>query len=634
VFKHQQGADATTWPTTSTFKDIEVISEFYGSTLDGTGENRRLTTRTRIAFYLEPRATTTTVPHILYFENVKVSGGYNGITQSRRWIWRARPHEAASEAVRSYQLASSPASAATNDDWDQKWYVAEDCYFHDTDPNVGSHLNYWNAQVNISHTRNKYDNWRSAKYGFQNWGTASLGPHHETFTDCWFGSGGLGIGILTNERATCQVSDCTFECKIAMEIRTTTTIKGGYVRMKPGGTGFATYADCQYGAHIQLDGVVFNMVDVGLSPPQGCVVVDHPVKMHITNCKSIALDANQSNLSVPLSVNAGNFLVVHTGSEGGYVLIDGLLMTHDVVNGSSQAIMAFLAASGADVKIRDSRFVGRCPTVGAIRIDGRTAGSLELYDNDINPTTGKAVFGGATTAANILSGRGNKFHGKGCTFSTSTQHLRFREEAGPDVATASTAVWDPDYDYARFTGTTTVSTLNITGTSQLGYHGAIATIYAVSGFSTDTAGNFLLAYTVAAGQLLVVRYDAVAAKWVKVGSETDFKTTLQTTDATPTAMASVPLADNTVYYLRAEVAYRDTAGVERGVLSAVACVYRQGGGSATLQGTQQVLHPDVKTSGTAALAIVVSGNNAVLQATGIVATTIDWVADCSVRGVT
>lgn len=518
VFKHQQGADATTIPYNLTVKDLEVTAEWYGSTLDGTGANDATKDTNNHCFYLEPRASTTTVPHTHYFENVKVSGAYNGITQSGGGSGahaRTKLH-----LVRcDLQGGVIACFGSTNDDWDQKWYVAEDCYFHDTDPNVGSHLNYWNAQINIVHNNNKYDNWRAAKYAFQNWGSAALGPHHEVFTNCWFGPGGLGIGILTNEHAICQITNCTFECLVWVQMRTTTIVKGGYGRMKPGGSGFQTYADCQYGAHIEIDGFAFNYVDVTLAGPStnGAILVNIPVKMQIKNCKSYALDASQSSSSVPLSVNAGSFLVVNSGSQGGYVHMDGLQMTHDIVNGNSQALMAFLAAPGADVKISNCRGVGRCPTVGMIRVDGRTAGNVELYNNDLTPATCKAVFGSATTATNCIKGWGNQFHGKGCTFATNTQRLRGREETGPDIASAGTIVWDPDFDYARVTGTTTVSTMNVTGTSQLGYHGLVVTIYAQDGFSTDALGNFAAAYTVAAGACLVVRYDAVAVKWVKVG---------------------------------------------------------------------------------------------------------------------
>lgn len=110
------------------------------------------------------------------------------------------------------------------------------------------------------------------------------------------------------------------------------------------------------------------------------------------------------------------------------------------------------------------------------------------------------------------------------------------------------------------------------------------------------------------------------------GSETH-KTTaaVQTTDATQTHVFTLALPDTSDTWIEAEIAGRDTAGVERALYGKIALVYREGGG-ATLQGAVQDIHADVETSAGLDATITVSANDVRVSVTGLAATTINWVA--------
>lgn len=519
IFKHLPQADATTVAYNCTWRDIGLIGENYGATLDLSSNVDSGHDTNTACVYLEPRGATTTVTYRTLFDNVKISGAYNGILQtaagSNSWA-RSILH------IRNSDLTGFmvPVYAGCDPNWAEKWFIAENTTFHDTDPTKGSHLNYIEGNVNLQIDRCRYLNFRSSKYGIQHWGTSNVSPRHVSVTDSYFY--GDGTGIITNEHGTFDVSGCTFDVNLVMQIRTSTTMRGGRIWMRDSGTGLITYADCQSNCHITIEGVEFNDVAVTSGGTSGHIVVDHPVFMTVANCHWLSIDASQSTSALPVAGNKGYFLVVHSGSEGGHVQVINLQANQDQVSSSSFAQLAQLN-TGADVTLRGNRVKSRVSVTGNIRIDGRTAGKVHVQDNDINtsgPGGGSApssIYGSATTAVDILTGWGNKFNGTKCTFSTNRQKLRGRQDTGPDIASAGTIVWDPDFDEASVTGTTLISTMNVTGSSQLGWHGLTAKMYSPSGWSTDALGNFAAAYTVPAGGYLIVSYNANAAKWVKVG---------------------------------------------------------------------------------------------------------------------
>jgi hypothetical protein len=101
---------------------------------------------------------------------------------------------------------------------------------------------------------------------------------------------------------------------------------------------------------------------------------------------------------------------------------------------------------------------------------------------------------------------------------------------------------------------------------------------------------------------------------------------VQTTDATQTSCKALTLADNTLYWLEADVIGRDTGGTDRAYYKLAGLVYRQGGG-ATL-GTVNVIVED-ETNAAWDATLTVSSNDVRVSVTGAAATTINWV--CTVR---
>jgi len=99
-----------------------------------------------------------------------------------------------------------------------------------------------------------------------------------------------------------------------------------------------------------------------------------------------------------------------------------------------------------------------------------------------------------------------------------------------------------------------------------------------------------------------------------------------TTNATPLNTLIFTLKDETVYFLKARVVARDTAGtsLERAVYSFEGLFYREGAGSATQQGSISVLTSIETTAGLDAT-FSLSGNDVRVQVTGLAATDINWI---------
>lgn len=101
---------------------------------------------------------------------------------------------------------------------------------------------------------------------------------------------------------------------------------------------------------------------------------------------------------------------------------------------------------------------------------------------------------------------------------------------------------------------------------------------------------------------------------------------VQTTNATPTTVASLPLLNNRMYEFNIKiVARRSDATGRKAAFKLTAAAYRESAGVATLLGS---IKQDFKnTSGGAIDAnITVSGSNLIVQVTGIAAETIEWKA--------
>lgn len=99
---------------------------------------------------------------------------------------------------------------------------------------------------------------------------------------------------------------------------------------------------------------------------------------------------------------------------------------------------------------------------------------------------------------------------------------------------------------------------------------------------------------------------------------------VSTTDATVTTISTIPLADDTVYWIRARIIGRQTSGGQNRTVSVLqGAFYRAAAGSATQQGnTFQEFRAD--SAGGFDSTLSVSGNNVLVQVQGLGATNVDW----------
>jgi hypothetical protein len=101
---------------------------------------------------------------------------------------------------------------------------------------------------------------------------------------------------------------------------------------------------------------------------------------------------------------------------------------------------------------------------------------------------------------------------------------------------------------------------------------------------------------------------------------------VETSDATPTSIWNITLDTNTEYYIETTVIIR--SGSYRAAYKVAAVIYRASG-VATIQGTSTSLFSQENDAGLNA-DIVVSTNDAVVQVTGIAATTLNWKAQIKI----
>lgn len=116
------------------------------------------------------------------------------------------------------------------------------------------------------------------------------------------------------------------------------------------------------------------------------------------------------------------------------------------------------------------------------------------------------------------------------------------------------------------------------------------------------------------------------------GSEVRQRTfAIQTTGDTATQLATLTLADDTVYWFESNIIGRDVAGTQRGFYIRNVRAHRQSGGVATL-GTINEQFTD-ETLGSMDATFTVSGNDLQVTVTGVAATTINWACTLKYQGV-
>lgn len=99
---------------------------------------------------------------------------------------------------------------------------------------------------------------------------------------------------------------------------------------------------------------------------------------------------------------------------------------------------------------------------------------------------------------------------------------------------------------------------------------------------------------------------------------------VSTTDGTVTTISTIPLADDTVYYIRAKIVGRRISGGEARSISVIeGAFYRAAAGAATQQGnTYDSFRAD--SAGAFDSSLAVSGNNVLVRVQGAAATAMDW----------
>lgn len=100
--------------------------------------------------------------------------------------------------------------------------------------------------------------------------------------------------------------------------------------------------------------------------------------------------------------------------------------------------------------------------------------------------------------------------------------------------------------------------------------------------------------------------------------------TVQTTaDTTPT-ISTIAIPDDTSVLIEVSVVAFSTNGADQAAYKKAALVYRRSAGSATLQGAVQDVMADIESDAGFDATIAVSGNNAIVTVTGVVAKTMEW----------
>lgn len=99
---------------------------------------------------------------------------------------------------------------------------------------------------------------------------------------------------------------------------------------------------------------------------------------------------------------------------------------------------------------------------------------------------------------------------------------------------------------------------------------------------------------------------------------------VQTTNATQTTVWTETLDDESSYIIKAYVVGKKNDSTARAVYGKVACVYRDAGGGATIQGSVGDIFSDIESVAGWDATITVSSNAARVSVTGAASTTVDW----------
>ena len=161
-------------------------------------------------------------------------------------------------------------------------------------------------------------------------------------------------------------------------------------------------------------------------------------------------------------------------------------------------------------------------------------------------------------------------------------------------------------------------------------------------FSVNAPYTVSSPYSGSSGEFPVFAVDTANIA-VRVGAgqsgfaDSDFFTAVgrkKTTNDTATALATIALGDDRVYYIVARVVARRADGNQRAFFYRAACFYRQGGGNATAVGVVNNLVTEPTTTSFVCTIEAVSGSsNVEVRVTGAPTTDVYWVGTIEYQSV-
>lgn len=451
-----------------------------------------------------------------------------------------------------------------------------DSDFYSTDTTQGSHNMYINPGVSMQIDGNRFWDRPGAKYGCQHWGTHSYGNDFTIISNNHFA--GVGNAWLTSERSVEVFDNNTFTNEgEAIQFRTSCTMTGGMVRKTGASVGVSSYADCQYDAHIVIQGVQFDFRDAAYT----AISVDVPSRWVINGNAFTALDPGQG-ATLPVTVDGVICLAIQSTAndttQPAAIIFNNNKMTFQIASGAG-TVSGVYAFAMVNLDIMDNTFKGYAPSsTGVLRFETSAPGngrvricgnnidsygggcvwvtatvtgtpSLEIADNTFTthlagrdtitlnytntcPTkvrgnrlnsVSEAITVGVNVPAMDITGEDNEIVAGTVITAGGRQGLRMRRALEPtNVTAAASTSLDPNYDTFRLTDTGAINvdnfTLNATASTLLLHDGARITIIFNTGNITLTnAGNIIAAGGArAAGSAASFVYDTTSAKWIEV----------------------------------------------------------------------------------------------------------------------
>jgi len=114
-------------------------------------------------------------------------------------------------------------------------------------------------------------------------------------------------------------------------------------------------------------------------------------------------------------------------------------------------------------------------------------------------------------------------------------------------------------------------------------------------------------------------------------AKADILVSIQTTDATTTTIATIPIVESTTNIIHVDIIGIKSDGTDRATYERTQSVYRIGTGNATLIGGYTNNHTAESDVSWGSPTVSVSGNNMLVEVSGKVGTTINWVCEVDIE---